>query len=252
MRVVVTRPEPEGSDAVQRLAQHGIHANALPLIAIGPATQTPEFPAHCDAVMAVSANAVRGALAQPEFAQLLASNARFWATGSGTAAAWIAAGVPASRIDAPATQFDSEHLWQLVQPQSQPGKTVLILRGEDVHTPNASRDWLADQLRGALCHVRVCATYSRTLPAWTGLQLQASITLANDACALWWFSSSQAVHHLQQLLGQVNSKKALCTHPRIAQAATRAGFTDVSLCSPAFADVLASIKSIHDNAPCSP
>jgi uroporphyrinogen-III synthase len=246
MHVVVTRPEPEGSDAVRQLASHGIAATALPLIAIGPATNTPTWPTECDAVMAVSANAVRGALAHPQFADLVASKTRFWATGPGTAAAWEAAGVAAHRIDRPADQFDSENLWQQVLPQAHPGQTVLILKGEDIATADASRPWLAHQLHNAGCIVRIVITYGRTIPTWTSLQ-QAQ-ALAGNPSALWWFSSSQAVHHLQKLLGQSTSPHALCTHERIAQAARQAGFTDVKLCSPTFADVLRSIKSFHDHA----
>jgi uroporphyrinogen-III synthase len=60
------------------------------------------------------------------------------------------------------------------------------------------------------------------------------------------FSSSEAIGNLVQAVPQQSWKqaKALATHPRIAQAARKAGFAVVCESRPTLADVVASIESM--------
>jgi uroporphyrinogen-III synthase len=135
--LVVTRPEREALHWVQALAQAGIAAQALPLIAIGPASSLAAQTAlqaawaqmdNYHAVMFVSGNAVTyffasnpalvgvqpaqsatnciandtpSAATYKPFANALWV-ARAWATGPGTAKALLQAGVAAELIDQPA------------------------------------------------------------------------------------------------------------------------------------------------------
>jgi uroporphyrinogen-III synthase len=100
--------------------------------------------------------------------------------------------------------------------------------------------------------------YVRGAPEWTDAEY-ARAAKARDGGAIWLFSSSECVAHLQALthrapaawpegVGSAQScwsgSVALATHPRIAKAAEAAGFGTVHLSRPGFTDVLASIESI--------
>ena len=127
-RVIVTRPARECLHWVEQLQRSGFEAEALPLIEIAPAVNPVDVQAlqqaweTLDAYAAclfVSGNAVsyffkqNRPLAQAkttwaaikniadEFSASLPPQLRFMAPGPGTAAALLAAGVPASQIDGP-------------------------------------------------------------------------------------------------------------------------------------------------------
>jgi len=264
MRVIVTRPQREAQDWVQALRQAGHEAQALPLIAIGPA---PDAAAVQQAwrqldqylgVMFVSANAVAGFFAARP-ADAIATLAdpvvrsRAWATGPGTLKALLHAGVPASRIVAPAAdaaQFDSEALWQLIATQVRPGSRVLIVRGADAadggNTQGAGRGWFARQVTQAGGTVDFVVSYQRQRPQLDAAQLQLAHAAASDG-SVWLFSSSEALHNLQACLPQQDwrAARAVATHARIAEAARAAGFAVVRESRPALADIRASIESLQ-------
>ncbi|WP_435531636.1 uroporphyrinogen-III synthase [Ramlibacter aurantiacus] len=247
--VWVTRPAREASRWVDALRRGGIAAQAFPLIEIAPAPD-PAALAQCraalaqfDAVMFVSAHAVQGLLPAPGLWP--ATGPRAWATGAGTAAALRAAGVPGDHIDVPgadAPQFDSEALWPLVSAQVAPGAQVLVVRGADAQGQTSGRPWLVEQLRQRGAAVTEVASYSRRAPALDTQQL----ARAGDAAAGWWlFSSSEAVANLVAAGPGTDraSWRALCTHPRIAQAARLAGFGEVAQVRPTVEAVLAFLQS---------
>lgn len=267
-RVIVTRPAREAADWVEQLSARGLQAVALPLIAIGPSTapgaqealhQAQAQQDQYRALMFVSGNAVayfyeqNMAFARTSKAQT-AIKIRAWAPGPGTARALEQSGVPRENIDGPAAdapQFDSEALWQQVGPQIRPGDRVLIVRGRSA-TPEGAhdnaqgtgRDWLARQIEAAGGRVEFVVAYERGAPRFTADEVALAQQAAQDG-SLWLLSSSEAVAHLAQALPAQHwgAARALATHPRIAEAARRAGFGLVRECRPALEDVVASIES---------
>ena len=257
MRVLVTRPAREAQRWVHELRLHGINASALPLIEIG---QPPDEDAvrrewarldRYDAVMFVSGNAVDRffALRPPSFPSWPGTQPRAWAPGPGTRDALVRAGLTLASIDQPdakAKQFDSQALWAQVGAQVKPDQRVLIVRGGDASGQGSGRDWLAGQLTKAGVAVETVVAYCRRPPHLTAVQRALAQEAAADGTA-WLFSSSEAIGHLKgEVPGQDWSKaRAIATHPRIAQAATDAGFGVVCLSRPTLADVVASIESIR-------
>ncbi|OYT99841.1 MAG: uroporphyrinogen-III synthase [Burkholderiales bacterium PBB1] len=253
MRIIVTRPAAQATPWVQSLAQHGLHAAALPLIEIVPTPDTAAVTAAwqqlADArlVMFVSANAVEHffALRPPQAAWPPHTQAA--APGPGTTRALQDAGVPISQIVEPApdsAQFDSEALWQVLRLQDWQGAAVQVVRGD------GGRDWLADTLREHGARVGFVSAYRRSAPRWdNAAQSLLADALAQPADHLWFFSSSEAIDHLmarldERALALPAGAKALATHPRIAARATTAGFSPVWQSLPTLPEVVACIQSI--------
>ncbi len=263
-RIIVTRPAEQAQQWVDVLAAQGLQAQSFPLIEIADAlddAQRSALHAHAaqmDVCMWVSSNAVHHffkqnrPLAQQNDAQAAINNIvsiqhiRHWATGPGTLAALQQHGVPLTQMDAPdlqAAQWDSQALWQRVAVQVQAGKKVLILRGEDVGTPSASRDWLAQQIRAAGGAVDFAAVYQRRAPQFSAAQIAWAQGAANDG-SVWIFSSSQALTHLPAIDGGWGQARCIVTHERIAQAARAKGLAVVCTSRPDARDVAQSIKSL--------
>ncbi|MFE1572842.1 uroporphyrinogen-III synthase [Comamonas odontotermitis] len=276
-RIIVTRPQPEADAWVSQLQAHGVPARALPLIEIGPATlpadqqAASEARAACQrggrygAIMLVSGNAAQYFLDE-KLALALSCQAptaiktRVWSPGPGTARAALAQGIPATLIDQPApgaAQFDSESLWAQVSSQvpamAAAGLRVLVVRGasegdggsgENSASGGTGRQWLATQLQAAGVGVDFVAVYERRMPQWTPEQMAHARTALTDG-SIWLFSSSQAVMHLSNIFSpaELAAVSAITTHPRIAQAAQKAGFASVKPCRPTVADVIASLES---------
>ena len=251
-RVVVTRPVREAERWVADLQARSIDAVALPLMAIEPLHDTRALDAarggaaQFDALMFVSAAAVAHFFAAGGIA--VGDHARFWATGPGTAAALLAAGVPAEAIDSPppaSAQFDSEHLWSLVHAQVGRGKRVLVVRGGNLAGQPSGRPWLAREVEAAGAALDEVAAYRRVRPTWDAAQRALATSAAKEG-AIWLFTSGEAVRHLVELLPDVGwrSARALATHPRIAQAARDARFGVVQTTQPGLDALVASIESI--------
>lgn len=283
MRAIVTRPAREAERWCRDLGRRGIEAVALPLIAIEPIASPAAHAALAAAwqrlssyraLMFVSANAVDGFFkAKPAQAKAWSSRCatenianhdsmpRCWAPGPGTARALVQAGVPRQLIDLPdagAAQFDSEALWQAVQPQlaqstaGAAGAPVLIVRGSDGRDDHGAdsasgsgRDWFARQLAQAGVPVQWLAVYRRAMPAFDAAQAATARQAAVDG-SVWLFGSAQAVRHLTDWLPAQDwsRARAVATHPRIAQAARDAGFAVVCESRPKLIDVVASIESL--------
>lgn len=262
-RVLITRPAPEAQRWAQALAQHGLAAQALPLIDIAPEPMTGALAqaraqlGQYHAAMFVSGNAVRAFLQQKAAQQktafaldtcdFFAIETRAWSPGPGTTAALRAAGWPAARIDAPAPdapQFDSEALWAQVQPQARPGLRVLMVRGGNASGQPAGRDWLAERLRDAGVALTQAVAYRRLPPRWGAAQAALAAQAAADG-SVWLLSSAEAVANLRHALPGLDCSRAhaLVTHPRIAQAAHAAGFGRVSQTQPSLAAVAQALAS---------
>jgi uroporphyrinogen-III synthase len=265
MRVIVTRPGPQAGKWVTALRAAGLEALSLPLIEItGPPAPQAVVAAwqrlqDFDALMFVSANAVQQFFAlRPE--GLSMGRQRCFVTGPGSTAALLQAGVAPAHIDAPdpaAAQFDSEALWQVVQPQVLAGWRVLIVRGDSADngdngngdeaaaSQGVGRDWFAARLSERGAAVEFLVAYARHAPQ-LGFSALALLQVASSDGTVWLFSSSEAVTNLCSMApGQSWARsRALATHPRIAQAARSAGFGVVCESRPAMAELLASIESL--------
>jgi len=262
--VVVTRPAAQAQAWVRALCERGWQAWALPLIEIAPARDpvplqdawlrlagVSTLPGW-DAVMFVSAAAVIGFHEmKPSGLDWRAGSdapATFaWVTGPGTAAALRAQGWPEAALRQPPLQgatFDSEALWTVVAPELSRIRRVLILRGADATGACTGRDWLAERLRAAGVSVDQRVAYERHPPQPADDALNRARSAATDGS--WWlFSSAEAVSNLCRLLPQQDwsAACAVATHPRIADAARRAGFGRVREAPPRLDDLIASIES---------
>lgn len=243
MRALVTRPLPEAAQWADALRARGVDAVALPLIRIGASgtsLHASQLQGIC-AVMFVSANAVRHGMAGIAG---WPAGVRAWATGPGTAQALADAGVPPELVDAPdaqSPQFDSEALWARVVPSVVAGARYFIVRGADAGPAGQlGRDWLHQRLVAAGASVETVVSYVRELPQWGA----AEHALALEAGAVWIFSSSQAIAHLQVLVPghPWHAARAVATHPRIADAARNAGFGVVRVSRPAVDAVAAALE----------
>lgn len=274
MRIVVTRPIDAAERWVAQFAQRGVAALPLPLIDIAAPPDRAALLAawrslsDYQALMFVSGQAVAhffaartavppdAAAAGVQHRLFAATGApRCLATGPGTVRGLLAAGVPASAIDAPpddAGQFDSEALWARLASGSWQGARVLIVRGRDEggdENGGDGRPWLADRLGQAGARVDFVSAYLRRCPRWDADRLAQAQAAARDGSA-WLFSSSLAVGHLRRLLPGTDwsGVHAIVTHARIAEAARRAGFAAVRESRPTLDDVALALASIESSA----
>ena len=256
LRVLITRPKEQGAVWVQALRARGLDAQALPLIDIAPPQDLAPVRAAWSTldtqalVMFVSGNAVAHFFSVRGATQHWPASTLAGSTGPGTTGALRAAGVPSQCIvePAPGATLDSESLWMRLRERSWTGQRALIVRGED------GRDWLADTLEAAGAQVSFVAAYRRMAPRLDleGRALLAQ-ALAHPERHCWVFSSSQAIRHLDAVAREWASYRglsgtALVTHPRIAQAASEAGFADVRLVEPGLGPLEAAIATLESKA----
>jgi uroporphyrinogen-III synthase len=261
-RLIVTRPVKEAQAWVADLRGLGFDAVALPLITICPVTEIAALSeawrslASFDAVMFVSGNAVSHffdqrpvALSNP-FADAGATP-RAWVTGPASRGALLACGVPTGVIDCPSSdsgQFDSEALWRLVRHRVVPGYRVLVVRGRaeraEPSPQGVGRDWFAQQIEAAGGSVTFVVAYERRAPVWDPAQGEWVAKAARDG-SVWLFSSAEALGYLAQCAPRQSwaQARAIATHPRIAEAARKAGFGRVQESRPLLPEVVASIES---------
>lgn len=257
-QVIVTRPAQDAASWMGQLLDAGFKPTLLPLLelselmSITEAQQAANLLLQSQAVMFVSANAVRylaKALAStPAWLAHFQQGARAWCTGPGTAAALVACGITASQIDQPASdaaQLDSEALWHVVSPQVSADMRVLFIRGADETGAVAGRDWLVQMLESCEVQVQAIAAYRRLPAALTPAQLT-QVPHFIDQNAVWLFSSSAAFESLMSQCPEVDwsKAKAVVTHPRMAQLAQKSGWQHISIASPGIRSMLASIKSL--------
>ena len=282
-RVIVTRPARECQHWVEQLQRRGFDAEALPLIEIGAADSPADAQAlqnawdTLDAYAAclfVSGNAAsyffkqNRPLAPVKRAQAAIKNVasesstslpphlRFMAPGPGTAAALLAAGVPASQIDGPApdaAQFDSQALWAAVgATRDWQGRRVLIVRGQTIsgqggESANAAapgRDWIARQWRAAGAMVDFLPVYVRRAPQLSTAMQQRALAARSDG-SVWLLSSSEAVDNLVAMgCIDLSRARAVATHPRIAEAARAAGWGVVIESRPQLEDITAALQKM--------
>ena len=247
MRVLVTRPAAQASEWVQQLRAAGLQAEALPLIDITPAVDAAavafawaELPAQAMAVF-VSPNAVEHFFAARPAHAGWPAGVLAASPGPGTTKVLRSLGVPLiAEPAADAPQFDSEALWAQLSGRNWAGQRVLVVRG------TSGRDWLAERLRECGAELSFVAAYARSAPQPSPAQ-QALLAeaLAQPVQHLWFFSSSEAIDHLQALAPQAHwvHASAIATHPRIAERARALGIGRVIEARPSLEAVVACIQS---------
>ncbi len=247
MRVLVTRPTAQANEWVQQLRAVGLQAEALPLIDIGTADDAQAVAAAWAGlpgqamVVFVSPNAAEHFFAAKPSGATWPTTVLAASPGPGTTKVLRSLGVSfIAEPAADAPQFDSEALWQQLSARAWAGQRVLVVRG------TSGRDWLADRLRERGAELSFVAAYVRTAPRWEPDQ-QALLrdALAQPGQHLWFFSSSEAIDHLQALAPQAGwgGALAVATHPRIAERARALGIGRVVEARPAFEAVVACIQS---------
>lgn len=237
--LVLTRPATQAEAWAQALRERGVPLLLQPLI-VTTALPEAQVQARQEAEAAdwvfFSSPAAVTALFDRGWAW--PAGRRAVCVGPGTAAALREAGVPAALILCPpdeAEQFDSERLWPLLQAaDAWAGRRMLLLRGD------GGRDWLMQRLREAGAEVRPLSVYRRSAPQLDAGGLASLRELLRQP-ALWLFSSSEALDHLQALAGDTEwaSLQALVTHPRIGERAGRLGM-QVQIVRPQPEDVAAA------------
>ena len=282
-RVIVTRPARECQHWVEQLQRSGFAAEALPLIEIGPATDPLNVQAlqhawdtldRYAACLFVSGNAVSHffkknqppALVKPEQSAInnvaheaaasLPPQLRLMAPGPGTAAALLAAGVPAQQIDGPApdaAQFDSQALWATIgATRDWQGRRVLIVRGqtiagqggESAKAAAPGRDWIAGQWSAAGAMVDFLPVYVRRAPQLSAAMQQRALAASRDG-SVWLLSSSEAVDNLVAIgCMDLSRARAVATHPRIVEAARAAGWGVVLESRPQLEDITAALAKM--------
>jgi uroporphyrinogen-III synthase len=251
MLILVTRPEPQASQWAQQLQGHGVQARALPLMDVGP----PADPAAVQVLwqglaqhrclMFVSPNAVQWFARQAPKGSTWPEHTLLAAPGPGTAQAALQAlqpqGLSRQHIVSPAAdseQFDSEHLWPLLDHLDWAGQSVVVVGGGEDGQPKG-RQWLSERWEQAGANVQAVVAYERHAPHWQAAHAAlAQQAYAHPAAHAWLLSSSQAVANLLERLGRPPSGAvALCTHPKVATTAKEAGFDRVVDTRPQAADV---------------
>lgn len=247
-KIIVTRPTDQAKSWLEALSKAGFDTIALPFIE----TQALELPnnaqsilANSDAVMLVSANAVKYCSSLIKDYKLHQKWPRFWVTGPGTAKALIDLGVSDHLIDYPDpdhSSLDSKGLWKLVHTQLDSIKSVLFVRGRHFQTHHTGNPWLEQQLQAKGINTQTIVVYERKSPTWTQeQQLLAQKMLQQPV--IWLLSSSEAIELAPELnfQGQV----ALVTHEKIAKTAEKKGFFVQSIIHPSIEKVIAGLKSIQ-------
>ena len=254
LTLLVTRPAPQATAWVDKLRDKGLQAEALPLIAIEPITDTMvlrdawHLLPQRDLAMFVSPNAVTGFFAARPAARTWPRALRAAATGPGTVEALVAAGVPQALCVAPrAAPFDSTALWAVLQHEDWTGRTALIIRGD------GGRDEFAQALRAGGAKIAFVQAYQRHAPVWSDDERTLALS-AIDAPGqhVWLLSSAEAIDHLLVLVTALRPGTewrhsiAVASHPRIAQRARRAGFGRVLEAPPVVDAVLSAVGSLGE------
>lgn len=247
-KVIVTRPTDQAHSWLEALSKAGFDTIALPFLE----TQDLELPANAkaiwetsDAVMLVSANAVKHFSCLIKDYKLLSKMPRFWVTGPGTAKALRELGVSDHLIDYPdpnTSTLDSKGLWKLVHTQLKSIKTVLMVRGRHFKTHHTGNPWLEQQLQSKGINTHTVVVYERKSPTWTQEQLLLAQNLLKQP-VIWLLSSSEAIELAPELNFQ--GQMALVTHEKIAKTAEKKGFFVQSIVHPSIEKVIAGLKSIQ-------
>lgn len=260
MLTLVTRPEPQASQWAEQLQTLGIQAQALPLMDVGPPREPQVVQALWQGLaqhrclMFVSPNAVQWFARQAPTGATWPEHTLLAAPGPGTAQAAQQAlgphGLLEPQVISPSSgseQFDSEHLWPLLEGMAWAGQSVVVVGGGEEGQAKG-RQWLGEQWLQAGASVHTVVAYERHAPRWSAEQSAlAQQAYAQAHAHAWLLSSSQAVAHLSALMGTPPpGALALCTHPKVAATAREAGFTRVVDTRPQAEDIARACQRLSN------
>ena len=245
MHVLVTRPDPAGSELCMRIREQGDLATHFPTIAFAEVADSVVFKDAIekagiqDWLIFISPKAVTASVPslRARWPQL-PPNTQFAAVGAGTAKALKAAGYVAAVV--PETDWSTEGLMATPAFSAIQGKRVAIVRGE------GGRELLEVMLkqRGAL--VSHIVAYRRELPAVTAAAKRA--LLAQLPLDVILCGSYEAVNNLKILLGAegwplIKNTPVVVMSERIKNLARDLGFQTIWVTR----DLITGIEHVRSN-----
>ncbi len=245
-RVLVTRPAEQADALCEAIAERGGTAVRFPVMAIealqddGALRELAGRLDDFDLAFFVSPNAVRHALRSLLALREWPAGLAVSMVGKGSERALAEYGF--TRIIAPDSGFDSEAVLALPEfaPSAVRGRRVVVFRGD------GGRDLLGDTLRAHGAEVEYVTCYRRGMPT---VAPDVLVELAErkelDAISL---TSTEGVRNLVALLGgalpaALARVPVFASHPRIADAARRAGFAAVLDTAPGDAGLLDALAA---------
>ena len=226
LRVLVTRPAPQGERLVAAIREAGGAALAFPLLEIRKLDREPSSVVvfdHLDGfdiAIFISTNAVRAALAcWRERAGAWPATLMCLGIGSATAKALAEEGIVAASA---AAAMNSEELLALDVLAGVEGRRIVIFKGA------GGRDLLATSLAARGARVTECALYRRVAPALPPAEL--ARRLAKDGFDTVLISSAEGFANLLGLLGRdlagtmAGGITLVVPGERVAQLARASGF----------------------------
>lgn len=244
--IAITRPAGQGASLARAIEADGGRALLFPVIEIAPVEDETELAAACadldrfHLAFFVSPNAAEHALGHILARRPWPPGLAVATVGKGSEAALARAGFCA--VIAPRSGFDSESVLALPEFQAAAvaGREVAIFRGD------GGRELLGDTLLQRGARVRYVTCYRRRIPVADPAPLVDAARAGRlDALVL---TSSEGVANLRAMLRPEDwpalvAVPAVVPHPRIAEAARRAGFAAVLECGPGDAGVLAALRA---------
>ena len=244
--IAITRPAGQAAGLARAIEDAGGRALLFPVIEIAPVQDETELAAACaeldrfDLAFFVSPNAVEQALAFITVRRFWPAGLAVATVGKGSEAALARAGF--DHVIAPAAGFDYEAVLALPEFEANvvAGREVVIFRGD------GGRDLLGDTLTQRGARVRYATCYRRRIPAADPAPLLAAARDGGlDALVL---TSSEGVANLRAMIDPADwplltGVMAVVPHPRIAEAARRAGFAAVLESGPGDAGVLGALEA---------
>jgi uroporphyrinogen-III synthase len=250
--VVITRPRAQAEALAPRIAALGLQPVLFPLLEILPLDDSAPLQAtlrnlqEYALVVFVSPNAINAAFRHID---AWPATVAIGIVGAGSRAALAQHGVDAAntRILAPliSEKTDSEGLFAALDLNTLQGRRVLIVRGQ------AGRDFLSQALRQAGIQVEHICAYRRAAPV-PDQPMIAQLRMLLDSNSCWIITSSEALQNLMQMLPQtgladavvkMQQKQLIVPHPRIAETARLAGFSNVTLTGSGDERLLAALQS---------
>lgn len=252
LHVLVTRPEPQGTDLCLRITDLGGKATNFPTIAFAPPPDAAAFQqainqlAQQDWLIFISPQSVYASVVPirtrwPE----LPSSVKFAAIGAGTAKALQHAGYNVDIM--PAKEWNSESLLALPEFLAAHGKKIAVIRGE------GGREKIDQVLAARGAEVLLVIAYQRILPEVDSkpvLELLQTHSIHVAVC-----TSFEGVRNLKLLLGAsgwpyLNNLPILVMSERIKMLAEDLGFQTIwvtpSASNDAILTSLIKIRESHD------